>query len=195
VGIANDFSFDDAMAALPYGCTVDSMDPSMGRPDHKHAKFVNFHNFGLAANDMDNMRGVKMGTRTVQRWKVHSLRTVMQVLNAPSVDVLKVDVEGSELDVLESLVSSKSSALAGVRQLLIEIHLWPDRSPPGNRDRAAFTNRWLRVFARLHDDLGFRTFSLHTNPMSSGTDWGAGNHHCCYEIGFFRPDGSAERTH
>jgi hypothetical protein len=185
VGIDNDFSFDDGMAT--HGCIVDSFDPSMSKPDFQHAPHVKFHNMGLSAVD-GNIQGTKMGTNQRQQWKVRSLGTLMSSLDAPTVDVLKVDVEGAELEVLEALTRDNEgqSPLSSVNQVLIEIHLWT-----GSGSRKQFTKRWLQVFARLHM-LGFRVFALHTNPMSTGTDWGVGRQPCCYEIGFVRVNQTAE---
>jgi hypothetical protein len=57
---------------------------------------------------------------------VKSLAMIAKDLGHSRIDILKVDIEGGELIALPaSLVDGTFEAL-GVRQLLVEIHLWDD---------------------------------------------------------------------
>ena len=180
VGIDNDFSFDEAMAAS--GCHVHSFDPSMGKSDHMHSEGVYFHNIGLGFVDSDMVIGKAMKTGASQKWKVRKLTSLMELVGFKYASILKVDIEGGEWEVLEKLLAGppEHAPLRLVDQILVELHLWPTGSQKTN------VKRWLRVFARLHIH-GFHVFALHTNPLSSATNWGAGARPCCYEISFIKP--------
>ncbi|XP_022235126.1 uncharacterized protein LOC111083138 [Limulus polyphemus] len=68
------------------------------------------------------------------------------------IDVLKMDVEGSELDALEQMVDSR--VLKNVNHLCIEIHLI-----------ASYFDRTLNTLQRLENEDNFQFFSSRPNPI------------------------------
>ncbi|XP_077990084.1 putative methyltransferase-like protein 24 [Glandiceps talaboti] len=122
VGIANDWSFDEAMAN--YGCDVFSFDPSIHKPSHKHGKKVWFYNFGLMDQNSDGYFGTGMIDNVSSRWKVRTLEGLMAEMDHRNhkLDVLKIDIEGSEWQVLYDMLSR--GTLQFVKLLVFEIHLW-----------------------------------------------------------------------
>ncbi|XP_025076231.1 uncharacterized protein LOC112553316 isoform X3 [Pomacea canaliculata] len=82
-GIDNDFSFDDAMAAI--GCTVYSFDPSMlDTADHKRGDRVFFQRIGISDKDDDHF--VPRADEYVEQrpavngWPMRRLQTILDLL-------------------------------------------------------------------------------------------------------------------
>ncbi|MBS1589418.1 MAG: FkbM family methyltransferase [Bacteroidetes bacterium] len=75
-----------------------------------------------------------------------SLKTIMQELGHTHIDVLKIDIEGSEYDVIDNILDEKLS----VTQILIEFH-----------DRF-FTNGTLKTKATIVNlrDSGYEIFVI-----------------------------------
>jgi hypothetical protein len=78
----------------------------------------------------------------------HLLHHILQ----RTLDLLKVDVEGSEWSAFEEMMTS--GTLANVRQLLVEFHF--------DKEMRYEKIRQLRVFRKLYD-YGFRSFSRERN--------------------------------
>jgi hypothetical protein len=132
-GISTDVSFEfEILTRTP--CSVFAFDPTIGSlPFHnlplgplrnasKDEKFkhrIRFHKVAL---------GVRSGT-SEDHALIESLPDIMSRLGHSYVDLVKVDIEGAEWDVFESLrTTSQTSGVRGVRehlpigQLLIELH-------------------------------------------------------------------------
>ncbi|KAF0297042.1 Methyltransferase-like protein 24 [Amphibalanus amphitrite] len=107
-GINNDFSFDDQMSDL--GCTVHAFDPTMGRDSYRRSERVFFHAEGVAAADGHS------GTFPVLSLASAAARAGLET---GVIDYLKLDVEGSEWEVL----LTAGATLRQVRQLALELHL------------------------------------------------------------------------
>lgn len=125
-------------------------------------------------------------------------------------DVVKVDVEGGEWDVLESL--QRSSAIQRVEQLVrllrawteaplsgvlrrgarrqtFEVHFWENGNKGGVASEGAL-QRWLSALDGL-SRTGFRLFHTHQNPLSTWEDLGQLQRTaCCFELSFLRPTAS-----
>lgn len=138
-GINYDYSFDDAMGKV--GCEVHSFDPSMNITDHKRSTKVIFHKWGIAGFDKG---GFNSGTviykgkppehmtkkEKLTNWTVRTLKSIKDMLghHHKLIDVLKIDIEGTEWAVLIDMF--ETDMIYGVRQLLVEWHLfttWPPR--------------------------------------------------------------------
>ncbi|KAK7497666.1 hypothetical protein BaRGS_00011061, partial [Batillaria attramentaria] len=150
-GIDYDFRFDDAMAAA--GCTVFSFDPSMNVSDHQRSKQVTFKAIGLSGTDND-MFSPRLNSYVTSptTWRMRRLSSIMKQLGHREGDiaVIKIDIEGSEWDVVHDLLGT-GSGLASVPQLLIEWHAFTDFPP-----RSRYTEM-LRDYATL-ESAGFRKF-------------------------------------
>jgi len=203
VGIADDWSFDDAMARE--GCRVFSFDPSLGKQDHdteiEKVRGVNFYSIGLGGKDSDDRVGQKMVKwsdadkhASAQHWKVRTLDSLMTSFRHDHVDILKFDVEGFEWEILAQLLAS--SALGKVQGLLFEVHFWSnfDRSsvieqhfPDGSKHNPASLRRWAATLRGL-SAAGFELQQSHTNKFAT-REFLLGNgatQPCCYELSFVR---------
>lgn len=135
-GIGKDISFDKRIINK-HKCQVFGFDPTP-----KSINFIkniqpnplfHFHEFGLSTNNKIekfflpvNKRGVS-GSMVINKTvnqedfcevEMKSLDEIAKSLGHTHIDVLKMDIEGSEYDVLESLVYMDIS----IKQLLIEFH-------------------------------------------------------------------------
>jgi FkbM family methyltransferase len=75
----------------------------------------NFVSFSVVARSADTAEAIEA--------PVYSLRTIMRMLGHDRIDLLKMDIEGSEYEVIADLIASQ----VDVRQLLVEFHhRWPE---------------------------------------------------------------------
>lgn len=113
-GINYQWQFDDEL--YDAGCSVYSFDPGMDYPSKRNDSHY-FEAIGLGAYN-----GIHKGESTLysrqNRYKVETIQHIMARLHHDHIDMLRMDVEGAEMDVLESLPYSK------IDQLSIEIHMW-----------------------------------------------------------------------
>jgi FkbM family methyltransferase len=133
-GIGDDISFDLGLIAR-FGVTVHAFDPTPKslewlRSQHLPAKLV-VHEYGIAPQDgrltfytPENPAYVSLSvverassTGTISL-PVRELEGIMRELGHSSIDLLKMDIEGSEYAVLEDLVARAIP----IRQLLVEFH-------------------------------------------------------------------------
>ena len=137
-GVGTDISFDLGLIER-FGAQVHAFDPTPRslvwlEQQHPPERFT-IHPWGLA--DYDGMASfdppdnpahishsmVKRTGGTSVEVPVRRLRTTAAELGHSSIDLLKLDIEGSEYAVLEDLVSHGPP----VRQLLVEFHhRWPE---------------------------------------------------------------------
>jgi FkbM family methyltransferase len=133
-GIGDDISFDLDLIRL-YHATVHAFDPTPRslewiKSQELPKDFV-LHQFGVADYDgfasfypPANSEFVSFSTMKRGRSedptaaKVYRLSTIMKMLGHERIDVLKMDVEGSEYNVIEDLVFSNLN----VCQVLVEFH-------------------------------------------------------------------------
>eukprot|EP01134_Creolimax_fragrantissima_P006414 CFRG6414T1 len=162
-GIDYDFSFDKDIASRG-NCTVDSFDPSMQLPDHKVDENVFYHNLGISASDADDLTGVRMRDQVVQKWKVKTLKIIMQQLAVQELSVLKMDVEGFEWEVLPEILAS--GVMAHVDQFVFEVHFF-SRLYNGKKT----VQTWYKHLKALQE-AGFVMFRSHENPMSERVSMG-----------------------
>ncbi|XP_070552261.1 uncharacterized protein [Ptychodera flava] len=173
IGIGDDWSFDEAMAA--YGCDVFSFDPSINQPSHKHSERVWFHDFGLLDKNSDKHPG-----RSTQKWKVRTLEGLMAEMDHHNrkIDVLKIDIEGAEWQSLYQML--ERGTLQYVKQLVFEVHLW--KPIPGN-EKAGFREKYSIL--KWLEEQGFRMWHWHQNPLSEIIKLGYSDflsEACCYEL-------------
>lgn len=136
-GVGEDASFDLSVISK-YGCRVDALDPTpksiaWARATIHEPRFV-LHEWALSASDEPlrlylpvheafvsascrsgrhtSMRHVDVAAVTVQ--------TLFERLEAPTVDVLKMDIEGAEYGVIPDALAT--GAFDRVKQLLVEFH-------------------------------------------------------------------------
>jgi FkbM family methyltransferase len=183
VGAGEDISWDIGMIE-EYGATVIIIDPTEKAKQHvesvlsskdykKDPNRVIFLNeglshekgnivFALPANPNHvSMRAVEMAdptmTQTVSA-PVRTLQDFMSELGHDYLDVLKIDIEGAEYSVLESLIQSKFMPFT---QLLVEYH---DRFLMGNNEKR---KRHLELLKKL-DHAGFVELWSHNGGQERG---------------------------
>jgi hypothetical protein len=178
IGSNNDFSFDDHMASL--GCEVHTFDPTLKWPEIQTKRGNNTFKYGIgiAGRSSDGVTGMRMGSWQKQKWKVRSMKDIMRQLHHDSVDIVKMDVEGNEWPVLESI--AELGDIGRVRQIVFEIHLWPMSRPRQHAAQShAQTHKWYRLLLSLRKS--FDLFFNHPNPQSS-IEYMPGPLKCCYEL-------------
>lgn len=162
-GVGQDVSFDLALIER-FGLTVHAFDPTPRssawvRAQQLPKAFV-FQESGLADFDgfatfhppqrenhvsYSTVSRVARGVLPIQR-EVFRLETIMRALGHERIDLLKMDIEGSEYGVIDALVESQIQ----VRQLLVEFH---HRLPGVGATKTDDAVRQLR-------QRGFKLFSL-----------------------------------
>ena len=100
IGIEHDTSFDEDFVRRYPWCTVYAFDPTIERKTgDDFSASVKFFNIGLGPNDVGL---AKMTDGTIRDdpnfvgWSMMRLGTIMKMLGHEHVDVLKMDIEGSE---------------------------------------------------------------------------------------------------
>lgn len=136
VGIGEDISFDKAINSK-YGCKVFMFDPTP-----KSIKWVSnlnlnnqfvFHEYGLYNETCQKTfylpkKSEHISGSLVQNLNVNSndsflvnlltIEDISKIYGHSKIDVLKIDIEGAEYDVLDSILNSKLE----ITQILIEFH-------------------------------------------------------------------------
>ncbi len=135
-GIGEDISFDTAIIKN-HGCQVFGFDPTPKsinwvKSQKTNEKFL-FYEFGIGSKsgfvdfflpkNPEYVSGSLIDTKNVDTARkvsveMKSLVDIMNELNHKHIDVLKMDIEGSEYDVIENILNSKIS----ITQILIEFH-------------------------------------------------------------------------
>ncbi|XP_076438143.1 putative methyltransferase-like protein 24 [Babylonia areolata] len=146
-GINYEFSFDDDAGRI-YGCDVYSFDPSMSKqPTYQRSERVMYYRLGIGGQSGQPEKRTNGWTL----YSLSSLRTLLNHTHTP-IDVLKMDVEGSEWPSLSAML--KERQLDNVRQLLVEYHTTSD-------DAATLRSR-LTIIGDL-ERAGFRKFYITKN--------------------------------
>jgi len=160
-GINNDFSFDDAIAKK-FKCTIRSFDPSMRVGEHKRGQHISFYKIGLDGKNYVNMRN----------WNMMTLGSILDKFGESNqtIDYLKIDIEGSEWESIDSIVAS--GLLSRVRQLALEIHVH-------SRTTAQMYSSYLRLKAL--EDVGMRKWYCSQNYYNLRRTR-IGFRTCCYEL-------------
>jgi FkbM family methyltransferase len=175
IGIGRFSEWDQMMSKPPYNCEVHSFDPTPTGKKHvqslKNPGFI-YHDFGVGL--IDGYQDVFVPTSGDQFTKtsttprngrkpttisipVKKIKTIMRELNHASLDMLKIDIEGGEIEILRDLFSST----VDIKSVCAEFH---SESPlPLNEIDQLFKNAkyvpyiaWKSVRAYLGVYLGER---------------------------------------
>jgi len=135
LGVGEDISFDLSVIAK-YGATVHACDPTPRSVAWIRQQSLpeRFHFHALAVSDVDgtslfrpprdpahvshSLLDADRGDGPAVSVKTRKLSTLMQQLGHTSIDLLKMDIEGSEYAVIEDMLHSDID----MRQLLVEFH-------------------------------------------------------------------------
>jgi len=170
-GVGKDITFEHALVD-EVGCRVHLFDPSptgiatMASPQNQHP-LIDFEPIGLA--DRDGLLSFsppaqpEEGSYTVGdvddsgtfMFRCETLRTIMGRLGHERIDLLKLDIEGSEYGVLEQLLEENLE----VHQLCVEVH--PTMITAG-RSRTASLLASLSAFGYrvIHREMNDLTFLM-----------------------------------
>ena len=125
IGIDNVWIFDDLM--LSQGCTVYSLDPSMGpNTNNRYTRHPVRHKFfaqGIGVSDGLGRPQTQFqrGYRIPSSFNTVSLTSLMKQMGTSKLDVVRMDCEGAEWTVLEAWLAA--GLLDSIEQLLLEVHM------------------------------------------------------------------------
>lgn len=173
-GVATEISFDTEMAGQ-FGCEVHAFDPSPsversfngcqpGTPVGKGT--FTFHPIGLGPVSLDPKKADDLVIEHT-KCEVKRLSELATELKHDHVDVLKMDIEGGEMAALTEILTSGTLKKLGVKQLLVEFHLW---------DNNEHWKPFVRVIDLLHQQ-GYLIFRKELNPADGR----------CFELSFLGP--------
>jgi FkbM family methyltransferase len=172
-GIGDNISFDTDMAGL-LGCRVYMFDPSPSVV----SRFKSFRSGQACGKGTMYYQATGLGPVSAlpgREWnlliegkpcKVESLANLARSLRHDRVDVIKIDIEGGEMAALQQILASRTLDALRVRQLLVEFHLWDDRS----------FEDFVRIVGALKKT-GFLIFRKEFNPYAADK---------CAEFSFIR---------
>jgi FkbM family methyltransferase len=168
-GIGRNISFELSLIAK-YGVKVHAFDPTPGVREwletRKTPPELLYHPIGVEGFDgtvvLHSNPDHREVSQSAQRWEgkggvsvpVHRLSTVMEQLRDARVDLLKLDVEGSEYAVIDDLLMQRLP----VGQILVEFH---HRFPSIGRQKTIGALRAL-------DRAGYRIFSVSASRREYG---------------------------
>ncbi|KAL7641176.1 UNVERIFIED_CONTAM: hypothetical protein RMT77_008314 [Armadillidium vulgare] len=135
-GINYEFSFDIGMSQM--GCAVHSFDHTMTKFKIDTPEGVNFYELGIS-----NYKG-KMKIAKNIFGKVDRYENILSILNLldKKIDYLKMDIEGSEFEFLDDVLSNSIHLLENVKQIGMEIHpSKPDKNVTLNK--SLFNKLWI----------------------------------------------------
>lgn len=168
-GVGRDITFDRELIGL-FDCQVHAFDPTPISQDwlktQKLPDAFHFHPVGIAAQD--GTAAFELPERhatsfTMASWdhpsdrkvicEVKCLSTLLNELQHPRIDLLKMDIEGAEYDVLPDVAARASQ----IGQLLVEFH----HRDMQNQDGMQKTQDALCMLRKA----GFRLFSVSESGM------------------------------
>lgn len=132
-GLGEDITFDSALIER-FGCTIFGIDPTPKSAEYveenKPAKGFSFHQIALANENGELVFNLPLNENHVSgslskiastkslNVKAQTLMSFMQEYNLGEIDILKMDIEGSEYSVLENIVQTDIRP----KQILVEYH-------------------------------------------------------------------------
>ena len=176
VGVGSDVTFDLEMIER-FGCTVHAFDSTPKSVEWVRAQRLprefTFHEFGLAGHDGDMLfalpgehpdwdcyvatapdADVAQSAAHAVRCQVRRLVTLVNRIGASRVDLLKMDIEGSEYDVIADMLAGEIRP----RQLLVEYHYRHQFSGDiarTSKSLASLRRAGYRIFARSPSGVDF----------------------------------------
>ena len=185
LGSNNEFSFDDAMAGPAYNCQVATFDPTVNWPTGRVMRGSNIAKYGVGVKGHD-------GRHSFSFEKYRSLQELLDLSMFPRLNVLKLDVEGSEwTGVLSSVL--EMARQKRLDQFLVEVHFIGNEFVGSHRTRASMDDRsevaasQMGSFLKSLDSIN-KEFALFYSHLNQKSVWV----HiplpfpCCFELGYIR---------
>jgi FkbM family methyltransferase len=171
-GVGEDVSFDTGLIEA-FGMHLHAFDPTPRSAAWLSSQQISsdfvFHPYGLADHDgvmtfyePRDRRHISHSTLShgevnesrAHRWQVKKLESIMQELGHATIDVLKMDIEGGEYAVIESLCRSSIRPT----QVLVEFH----------HHFSGITRRMSLNAIRALRSIGYRVFSISPTAVEYG---------------------------
>ncbi|XP_037094827.1 uncharacterized protein LOC119114871 [Pollicipes pollicipes] len=157
LGINDEWSFDWDMEA--FGCNVFAFDPSMNATAGDQNGTISFARYGVGGEDGRHPRHPD--------WQMRTLDTLADEMGhaQSTIHYLKMDVEGSEWEVLQQQVARGRDSLLfrSVEQLGAELHFYPRSDTAPAEQHVRFHRQVYASFLGLQE-MGFYPFSYEANP-------------------------------
>ncbi|XP_071516778.1 uncharacterized protein [Panulirus ornatus] len=166
-GIDKDYSFDDDLG-LRFNCKVYSFDPTIGQESHTRSPNVMFYDLGISSYDT-----------TIGKLKMARYITILEMLGLENttIDYLKMDVEGDELNFFHDIFTNTPNLLKNIKQIGVEIHY--QHTDPG---RTIKREKLWRYF-QLLECFGFKLMFSEASPIEVQKFLFRGEvRTCCYEL-------------
>eukprot|EP01006_Ploeotia_vitrea_P032180 TRINITY_DN64440_c1_g4_i1.p1 TRINITY_DN64440_c1_g4~~TRINITY_DN64440_c1_g4_i1.p1 ORF type:complete len:406 (-),score=30.13 TRINITY_DN64440_c1_g4_i1:900-2117(-) len=161
-GLAYDWSFDMQISEL---CHDHGFDPTLKvvsanknpkkRPLMKDTKHMEGHNFDFYSMGLSGDGLAVMNTG--KRIPTMTLQAGMKALHHSHIDILKIDIEGSEWTVIHSMKDWEDSPLDRVDQILMEMHF------------VHYGFWYVQEALQILKKKGFMLYTYHENPECAHT--------------------------
>ncbi|XP_077984284.1 putative methyltransferase-like protein 24 isoform X2 [Glandiceps talaboti] len=113
------------------------------------------------------------GNGTHKPWKMRTFGRLMEEFKHDRIDVLKIDIEGSEWKSLDQMLTS-GTLQHHVKQLVLEIHIWNFKTPVHDDIK-----RRYRILQWIEES-GFKLWNWHLNSLAFKI--GSAGQPCCFEL-------------
>ena len=161
-GSNNDFDFEDAIKNIAPHCKTYTFDPGGTHYENRVVRKLALSNFSGSDNIF-----LKADHATATNVETTTLRDIMTILGHDHIDVLKLDIEGSEFRVIDELAKV---GFPSISQILLEVHTG---SAFGN-----YTTNDIDTLIEQLENNGFRLFASEPNHA-----WGKD---CCIVMSFIQ---------
>lgn len=180
-GAADDISFEEAMSREPFHCETDTFDPTIDPAtlEGQLRPGMRLHSIGLGPSDPT------MTKFTLERkgkvYQLKSLATIARENGHDTVDIVKIDIEKTELYALPYMLIQEAEEFKKlqVKQLQVELHIWGEELKPQHLQKLPIRRlKEVASLIQLLADHGFYMFSIEANPFDVR----------CYELSFVHED-------
>ncbi|XP_050724987.1 uncharacterized protein LOC127002815 isoform X2 [Eriocheir sinensis] len=167
-GIGGDWSFEDEVDRK-LGCRVFAFDPTIEKENHNRTARISFFNLGIDGFTDTGPHAKK---------KVDRYANILAGLGLLDsvIDVLKIDVEGSEVAFFEDVFEKTPNLLKNVKMIAMEIHM-----DDNLRDLLPRHKVFWKYFLLL-DCMGFKIWHSAVNPFCTNKVVKGQHRSNCYEI-------------
>ncbi|XP_068239962.1 uncharacterized protein [Palaemon carinicauda] len=171
-GINDNWYFEDDLERL--GCKVYAFDPTIGLETHSRSSNIQFFKLGIS-----NYRGFKkIGMNKIptdfnftKEYPVDTYENILEMLGLIDVpiDVIKMDVETSEVDFFHDVLYRTPHLLANIKQMAVEVH--HDILEDGGVGQTSIQRTFWVIFHHLKCH-GFKILSSRDGGFFREVVWG-----------------------